>query len=342
MEFKKFSSIENSYRTKFINKIIEQGKNRGEFVVTEKVHGSNLSVWYDGKEMKFAKRTQFLGIEDSFMGLNTIKTQIEKFTKDLFEYLQDRKNVTEITVFGEIAGGLYESKDELVRELRNVHSKKVQKGVSYHPANIFYIFDVKIDGHYISYSDMMNAIAGFISKTYTPNITWSKPLFKGTFDECLYFPNEYESKIYAGFGLPKLENNICEGNVIKSWDRVDYMGDTRVIIKNKNDKFKEKETRTKPKKVKQVILLNPEQDLLLGEILELVNSNRLRNVLSKIGEVSDKDFSKIAGLFVKDVIDDWKKDNILDDNFNAISKIMGNECRKIVKDNFLNIIDNNF
>jgi hypothetical protein len=39
MNFQKFSSIENVYRTKFLNQIIEQGKSSGEWVVTEKIHG---------------------------------------------------------------------------------------------------------------------------------------------------------------------------------------------------------------------------------------------------------------------------------------------------------------
>jgi hypothetical protein len=39
MEFNKFSSIENTYRTKEINDIVEGGFNTGRWVVQEKVHG---------------------------------------------------------------------------------------------------------------------------------------------------------------------------------------------------------------------------------------------------------------------------------------------------------------
>jgi hypothetical protein len=39
MEFKRYSSIENSYRTKYLQTLEEQGLTGGEWVVTEKVHG---------------------------------------------------------------------------------------------------------------------------------------------------------------------------------------------------------------------------------------------------------------------------------------------------------------
>lgn len=41
--FKKYNSIENSYRQKFLNYIVEQGKAAGEWTVSEKVHGANFS-----------------------------------------------------------------------------------------------------------------------------------------------------------------------------------------------------------------------------------------------------------------------------------------------------------
>ena len=42
-EFKKFNSLENSYRDNFISKIREQGFESEEYIVTEKLHGANYS-----------------------------------------------------------------------------------------------------------------------------------------------------------------------------------------------------------------------------------------------------------------------------------------------------------
>ena len=42
-EFKKFNSLENSYRENFIHKIREQGYENEEYIITEKLHGANYS-----------------------------------------------------------------------------------------------------------------------------------------------------------------------------------------------------------------------------------------------------------------------------------------------------------
>ena len=38
-EFKKFNSLENSYRENFIHKIREHGYENEEYIITEKLHG---------------------------------------------------------------------------------------------------------------------------------------------------------------------------------------------------------------------------------------------------------------------------------------------------------------
>ena len=48
MRFRKYLDIENSYRKKFIDIVVAEKLDKGEFVVQEKAHGANLSFWYDG------------------------------------------------------------------------------------------------------------------------------------------------------------------------------------------------------------------------------------------------------------------------------------------------------
>ena len=60
MEFKKYSSIENTYRKAEIDYIRQNAFDRGDFIIEEKVHGSNFAFYYDGTEIKCAKRTQFI------------------------------------------------------------------------------------------------------------------------------------------------------------------------------------------------------------------------------------------------------------------------------------------
>ncbi|MBW2739846.1 MAG: hypothetical protein JRE64_13595, partial [Deltaproteobacteria bacterium] len=64
MRFRKYFDIENSYRKKFLDILAVEKLDKGEFVVQEKAHGANLSFWYDGKDLKSAKRSSF--IQDNF------------------------------------------------------------------------------------------------------------------------------------------------------------------------------------------------------------------------------------------------------------------------------------
>jgi len=337
MKFKKYNSIENSYRDKFIEKIREQGLGGGLFTVTEKVHGSNMSIWSDGEKTKYAKRTSFIG-DQSFKGCNTIKFNMFLLMERVSKIYKGR--FKEIVIYGEIAGGIYNSADPSVKELRDPHSKQVQKEVQYHPANIFYAFDISIDGEYVSALEFYSVME---AQAPIDNITYAKELFRGTLKECMEYENDYQSTVPALFELPKVEDNICEGNVIKPLDLVSYIGDNRVALKNKNPKFTEKEKSAKVKKGTYNFFTSPAQEVMIEEILQLVNENRLKNVLSKIGEVTSKDFGKIVGLFTKDALDEWRKDNeVSTADVRVLSKSISKECGNIVRDNILNIIDRTY
>jgi len=62
MKFTKYSSIENTYRKKEIEKIYINGfaDNKIKWIVTEKIHGANFSFISDGKKVIAAKRTSIL------------------------------------------------------------------------------------------------------------------------------------------------------------------------------------------------------------------------------------------------------------------------------------------
>ena len=60
MRFRKYLDIENSYRKKFLDIVVAEKLDKGEFVIQEKAHGANLSFWYDGKDLKSAKRGGFI------------------------------------------------------------------------------------------------------------------------------------------------------------------------------------------------------------------------------------------------------------------------------------------
>ena len=60
LEFKKYSSIENSFSREFMEHVVAEMPQDLEYVVQEKVHGANTSFLCDGETMRFAKRTSML------------------------------------------------------------------------------------------------------------------------------------------------------------------------------------------------------------------------------------------------------------------------------------------
>jgi Rnl2 family RNA ligase len=174
---------------------------------------------------------------------------------------------------------------------------------------------------------------------------YAKALFTGTFDECLAYKNEYPTTISKLHGLPDLEDNICEGNVLKPMKAMCKPSGSRIILKNKNDRFKEKESSKKVKVKKEI---PPELQEAINVAAGYITENRLRNVLSHIGEVSQKEFGKVIGAFSQDVLADFEKENadlLKDferDELNTINKAVGKESANLIRANFLNIVDGNF
>jgi len=338
MKFTQYTSIENSYRQKEIDSILYYGKSIGEWAVSEKIHGANMSMWFDGTEFRVAKKTGFISPNGSFFGFDDIdaeeyRQKIEK----LFKICQDAQEGTEmITVYGEWCGGSYPHPD-----VPAVPSAKcVQKKHYYSPDNQFIVFDLKINGNFRN----VDEYEGWCKKA---GLYVTQSIFRGSFEDCINCQNEYPSKIYKMFDLPEIDNNICEGNVIKPVTPNYLPCGSRVILKNKNDKHKEK-CKSREPKAKVEIVFNELQQKLFEEMLSLINKNRLRNVLSHIGQIDDKGFGKLQGLFVKDAIEDFLKDfaddvaKLTKDEWKCVVKRIQVEASVLVRQNFLAIIDGNF
>lgn len=348
--FHAFSEIENSYRTKHVNTIIEQGKGGGEWVVTEKVHGSNFSMWYDGTDLKPAKRSAFLVDPHNFFNADKVMEENRKGIERIWDIINLAYNQAilmgdeavkpeVLTIYGEIFGGSYPHPDVP----RVVGATRVQKGVHYHPDNLFYAFDIKINGRLVDYDTFMTLCdAGSIFRT--------EPLFRGTLQECLAFNNAYKSTIPGRLGLPEIdEPNICEGNVIVPVKPDVMWSGQRVILKNKNEHFAEvAHSKNGPKMPKEEVKVSEECTRVYSIISTYVTENRLKNVISKIGSVTDKDFGLLMREMNHDVIEDFMKDERedfmkLDKNEQKyITKKMGSDVALLIRINFLNIIDNNF
>ena len=77
VKFKKFSSLENSYRENFIHKIREQGYENEKYIITEKLHGANYSftvVIENGLLVSVnpAKRSGYINSDEKFYNHRTV------------------------------------------------------------------------------------------------------------------------------------------------------------------------------------------------------------------------------------------------------------------------------
>ena len=134
---------------------------------------------------------------------------------------------------------------------------------------------------------------------------------EGTLTECLKQPNAFQSKIAEWLGLPAIEDNICEGIVIRPVTPMYLRNGSRVLIKSKNERFAErKSAKRRTKLFVEPVPYSEELKALIVEGETYVTENRLANVVSHIGEVHfPKDFGKVMGLFSKDVLEDFLKEH---------------------------------
>lgn len=305
LTFKKYSSIENHFNREFMEHVVEQMPQDLQYVVQEKVHGANTSFLCDGNEVKFAKRTSMLADDEKFYDYPELLEAYKDKVLNLFARVKSQHSeVVTISVFGEMFGGLYPHNDVKINRKLTL----IQKGVCYTPEHEFYGFDIYLsdgeNGWYLPV-DEVNEIfeaEGFF---------YAKTLFRGTLAECLKYPNAFPSKISEWLGLPAIEDNICEGIVIRPVTPMYLRNGSRVLIKSKNERFAEKKSVKKRNKLfAEPVPYSDELKALVAEVDVYVTENRLTNVVSHIGEVHvPKDFGKIMGLFAKDVFEDFLKEH---------------------------------
>ncbi|SEH40731.1 RNA ligase, Rnl2 family [Chryseobacterium culicis] len=301
MIFKTYNAIENAYQARVIEQIRIQGFGDEVFIVQEKVHGANFSFFTDGKEIKIAKRTAFIEKDEKFFNAHQM---LERYRKNVIEVFQKVKtihpDVETVVIYGELFGGGYKHKGvEPVKD-----AVKVQKGIDYAPYNEFYAFDIKLNGITYLDTEVVNQIfeeTGFF---------YAKILFQGTLEEALMFPNVFNSQIPAWLGLPELENNMCEGTIIKTLKTRYFGNGARIILKNKNEKWVEKSKMVKKeaKTVHKQVHFSEKAQEIWEEIQNYATVNRLNNVVSKIGEFEPKMIGKVIGLFSQDILEDFQKD----------------------------------
>lgn len=232
MEFKKFSSLENTYRQNLIDKVYNEGFDKQPWIVTEKLHGANFSFWCDGNKVRVASRSQF--VDGTFYNCQSV---IDKYSEKVMELHEKSFKNGVLVIYGELYGD------------------GIQKEVKYGEKN-FAAFDMVWDGV------VLNKVE---SRWYclTGGIPVVPFIYYGKFEECLAIPNTFRSQL-----TPEecLADNFAEGVVIEpvvpSW----FANGNRVYFKNKFERFSEKKQK-KEKQPQQKVELSEKENHLLSEIL---------------------------------------------------------------------------
>lgn len=330
MEFKKYSSIENSYVKSSVEQVYLHGYQEEDFVVQEKIHGANFSFWVSDQEIRCAKRTAFLEDNDNFYGWQEVLDDWKQNLIHLRDFAENyalknfREEFHQMVLFGELFGGHYKHPD-----VPNSSQKQLQKGIIYHPEIKFIPFDMYINGKLINLMQLQERMIA-LNIVHVPN------LLEGTFQECMNYSNEFPSKIHELYGLPApdVESNICEGTVIKSVEPLFFRNGQRVIFKNKNDKWTEKAQYKKNQQSKQPVELNI-PPIFAEKINELINENRVAAVVSKIGEPRMEIMGKVLKEFNLDVIEECKTlgyfNGLEKEQIKAIQKAISRDAPSLVK-----------
>jgi Rnl2 family RNA ligase len=303
--FKKYNSIENTFDKEFLEKVRTESPDNMQFVVQEKVHGANFSFITDGETVYAGKRTGLIEADEKFYDYEKLLERYNEKVLSLFSAIKQKyPDTVTVTVYGEIFGGNYPHHD--VKNDSKIIC--IQKGVYYSPYHEFYAYDLYVtgtaSGRYLSVAEsnlFFEQQAFFYAKT----------LFRGTLEDCLQYSNEFPSLISVWMGLPPIDDNVCEGVVIRPEEVVYLHNGSRLMLKNKNSRFAEKKS---VKKRQPKLLVEVSYSEVLNNMLEVVEEyvteNRMNNVTSKIGHVSiPKDTGKLIGLFSKDILDDFMKEH---------------------------------
>ena len=305
INFKKYSSIDNVITRDFMERVWAEMPADLEWVVQEKVHGANTSFLCDGEEVRFAKRTSVLSGDENFYDFLSLLEAYKPKVLSLFKRIREtHPAVTAISVFGEMFGGRYAH--EGVPAVKGM--TLIQKGVNYTPVHEFYGFDIYLfDGETGCYLSVDEVNSLFKAEGFF----YARTLKRGSLAECLKYPNAFQSKISQWLGLPDIDDNICEGVVIRPVTPQYLRNGSRVLIKSKNARFAEKESvKTRNKLFTEPVPYSDSLKAMLPELEAYVTENRLNNVISHIGEVTlPKDFGKIMGMFSKDILEDFMKEH---------------------------------
>lgn len=274
--FKKYPSIENSYRQKFIDRFLNVNPQlRDErFIITEKRDGSNIQLIFEpGKDLQIGSRNRLLSSDENFMGLQDVLPKYDEMIS-FFWKLADDLGVP-ISVYCELFG------------------QGIQKRINYGEDKYIEVFDIFI--HKEDFPHFMPQVSMYEDNDIHDYMVPVVDFVTGLQNALDHEPENFDK---------------MEGVVIKPYSNVYYNNNGQIFyLKKKSPNFKE--DGGKQKKPKEKPQFREEVELAKSEFQKYINENRLMSVFSKEGEIDDE---KQIGKYIKLVLEDAKEDFYKDGN----------------------------
>jgi Rnl2 family RNA ligase len=177
----------------------------GTWIATEKVHGAQLVVAYDGRDLRVGKRRSWLRGGEPFFGWQLLRGRLERAAAGALA-----RGGVAVRLYGELYGGHYPHPSVTP----SPGASAVQTGIWYSPDVRFALFDVLTHaspgdaGGYGTYVDVA-AIAADAGLDVVPLLA------KGARSTVDTVPVRFPSRLPAALGLPELPGNLAEGVVLR-------------------------------------------------------------------------------------------------------------------------------
>jgi Rnl2 family RNA ligase len=311
-----------------------------EWIATEKIHGSNFSIYISDKSVKCAKRNGFLEKDDIFYDYKyVIKNNVNKLRK-LYKTLKEKYKFNYIIIYNELFGGWFPDEpkswkgpvddNRITKDGKIIISHKlraIQEGIYYCNQIDIIILDIVLVTLNDSNPENISLFAvpynEIIKLANEIDLKVSMPLLTGKLEEILKYDINFDSTIPKYLNYPHLKYNTAEGIVIRPND---YNETGFCSIKIKNKKFSEICSASSFNKFETGIT---PKSLLIG----MININRLNNVLSKSGmKLNQENKQKILKDFIEDIIIDYHINyyKIPITNYNEIYEFLNKKCLNLI------------
>lgn len=197
MRFIKFSKIKNidgNQGDKFLSYCQMHGLTKGKWFVSEKVHGSNFIIAFDGNEFKCARRKNWLGSDEKHYNYKQVLENNKTYLQHIFDSIKSTRDIKFVTFYGEIFGGNYPHPE--VKQIDEAISVQNDGKLYYCPDNRLYLFDILIVDQ--NNNEKMLAVSEFsqlcedTKEIDEIGVMYAKNIFVGSLQDCLNFPEEWE------------------------------------------------------------------------------------------------------------------------------------------------------